>query len=240
MCFCRKIWSALQFTTIEEEGFTNSSIASITFLEGIIGLTSTPGLQSSDKRTSYIFEKDFKNDPLEITLKLDFSSSNLDNETRERFSLWDEEKNEVITTLIVEKTTKGHSVKAVYNDGDKILNINNEGEVRVIMNYLNSQRVEKDEDITLTLSIDSIFDVIVKKEGSVPTKEESITTTSTLAVLGENRDTIRFKENGQYILSVYNTEKEELTKDFVVVVNQGCAEADTKIVSGTNNITKYF
>ena len=95
----------------------------------------------------------------------------------------------------------------------------------------------KGKTAALVYNIDNTFCVTVRKEGSASANEENITTGSGIASLGDERNTITFKENGQYILRVSDADGKELTKEpvVVVVVNKECMGAETYTITETEH-----
>ena len=95
----------------------------------------------------------------------------------------------------------------------------------------------KGKTAALVYNIDETFSVTVRKEGSTSANEENITTESGIASLGDERNTITFKENGQYILRVSDADGKELTKEpvVVVVVNKECVGAETYTITETEH-----
>ena len=219
-------------TTIGEDVFTNSSITSLIVPKEFISFTSNPEIIYSNKNIFYVFESDFTNDTLDITLEVNISSSNIDEGTKGRFILWGEEKKESMTTFTVRKETKEYNIKTVYKDGDKV--IDTEGGsiiIRVIMNYLTSQTVWKLESTPFVYPIDETFTVSVKTSES--DNWETVTTSSNLAVLGQDRNTIVFKEKGIFSLRVSSGNK-ILTEESITV--ESSVEVDGTVCRVTNSM----
>ena len=129
--------------------------------------------------------------------------------------MFDKKTKETKTIFTIAKETKEYIAKAVYKDGDKVIGIEGESlTVRVIMNYLTSQTAQKLESIPLMYPIDEAFTVSVKISGDNNWKE--VTTSSDIATLGEDRNTVTFKEAGTFSLRVSIGER-ILTEEYVTV-----------------------
>ena len=99
------------------------------------------------------------------------------------------------------------------------------------MNYLTSQTAQKLESIPLMYPIDEAFTVSVKISGDNNWKE--VTTSSDIATLGEDRNTITFKGAGTFSLRVSIGER-ILTEEYVTV--ESSVEFDGRVCKVTKDV----